>query len=156
MLADLIHRRLVRDGPEEIFGRRLVSQLERKPAGVLLAALRELGYGDETAKEIAAVIDGRNNFIHRLFEDPGFIEVIAVRAGVESLVARVETVVEEIYVIVKKLEPEVTAESENVFGRSGSELLKLMREIDPSDFADEEERRQLEAIQRLPDDLIDE
>lgn len=156
MLADLIQRRVIRDGPEEVFGRRLVSRLERKPAGVLLAALRTLGYGDRIAEEITAVINGRNHFVHHLFEDPEFIEVQSARDGIEGMVSRVETLIEDIYGVVKRLEPEVTAGMEAMFGCSSPELLALLREIDLRDVEDEEERRQLEAIQRLSDDLVNE
>lgn len=156
MLADLIQRRVIRDGPEEVFGRRLVSRLERKPAGVLLAALRTLGYGDEIAEEITAVINGRNHFVHHLFEDPEFIEALSARDSIEGMVSRVETLIEGIYAVVKRLEPEVAAGMETMFGRSSPELLALLREIDPRDFEDRDERRQLEAIQRLSDELVNE
>lgn len=156
MLADLIQRRVIRDGPEEVFGRRLVSLLERKPAGVLLAALRKLGYEDEIAEEITAVIDDRNHFVHHLFEDPEFIGALVARDGVEGMVTRIETLIEDIYGVVKRLEPGVPAGMETMFGRSSPELLDLLREIDPRDFEDGEEHRQLEALQGLPDDLVNE
>ncbi len=115
-----------------------------------------MGYEDEIAEEITTVIDGRNHFVHHLFEDPEFIEAVAVRESVEGMVTRVETLIEDIYSVVKRLEPGVTAGVETVFGRSGPELLDLLREIDPCEFEDEEERRQLEALQRFPDDLVNE
>src|SRR4051794_16788052 len=68
MLTDLIQRRVVRDGPEEVFGKRLVSQLERKSARALLVGLRRLGYDENLSEEIVTVIDGRNHFVHRLLE----------------------------------------------------------------------------------------
>jgi hypothetical protein len=156
MLADLIQRRVIRDGPEEVFGKQIVSRLERKSAGALLPELRELGYEGLLADEIASAIQGRNHFVHHLFEDPEFIKVFAGREGLGRLAARVETVVSDIYGVVKKLEPEVASGMEAVFQRSAPELLELVKEIDPDEFGDGEERRQLEAIQELPDEFMEE
>ena len=82
MLADLIQRQVIRDGPEDVFGKKLVWRLERQPAGVLLAALRQMGYEEALAGEISAVIDGRNHFVHHLFEDPEFIKVFGSQEGI--------------------------------------------------------------------------
>lgn len=154
MLTDLIQRRVFRDGAEKVFGAELVTRFERKPAGALLDALRDLGYGDDLAAEIATVIDGRNHFVHRLFDDPEFIEVFAARDGVDAIVERVEGLIADIYAVIRTLEPEVTAGAEAMFGRSGPELLALLREADPKELGDGELRRQLEALRGIPDTVF--
>jgi hypothetical protein len=154
MLADLVQRRVFRDGAEEVFGRQLVTRLERKPAGVLLEALRELDYAPDLAAEIADVIDRRNHFVHHLFDDPEFIEAFAARDGIGLVVKRVEALVSDIHVVTMRLEPQVSAGAEAMFGRSPSELLQLLRETDPDDFGEGELRRQLEALRQIPDSLV--
>jgi hypothetical protein len=154
MLTDLIQRRVFRDGAEEVFGKRLVSRLERKPAGVLLEALRELDYEPDLAAEIADVIDRRNHFIHHLFDDPEFIEVFAARDGIGLMVKRVEALVSDIHVVTMRLEPQVGAGAEAMFGRSMPELLQLVRETEPDELGEGELRRQLEALRRIPDSLV--
>ena len=126
LLADLVSRRVIRDGPEEVFGKQLVVPLERQPAGVLLAALRQLGYEEDLAEEIAIVIGGRNHFVHHLFEDPDFIKVFATRRGVAHIVGRAEELTEDIYRVVKKLEPGVKSGAEAMFGGSSSDLLQAV------------------------------
>lgn len=86
MLTDLIQRQVGRDGAEAVFGRGLVTELERKPAGALLLKLRELGYEEPLAGRIAAVIEERNHFIHHLYEDPEFMRAFARREGIEKIV----------------------------------------------------------------------
>lgn len=155
MLADLIQRRVFRDGADDVFGNGLVSHFERKPAGALLKALRQLGYEHEFAAEIAEVIDGRNHFVHRLFEDSEFIRAFATREGADAIVQRVEALIAEIYEVIGKLEPQVSAGAEAMFGRTAPELLALLREADPDEFGDGEMRRQLEALREIPDSLFD-
>jgi hypothetical protein len=154
MLADLIQRRVFRDGAEKVFGAELVTRFERKPAGALLKALRDLGYREDFATEIAAVIDGRNHFMHRLFEDSQFIEVFAARDGIGAIVERVEILIADIYTVIAKLEPQVTAGTEEMFGRSAPELLALLRETDSEEFGDGEIRSQLEALRGIPDSMV--
>jgi hypothetical protein len=151
LLADLVQRRVIRDGPEEVFGGRLVSRLLNKPAGVLLDELRQLGYEAELAAELATVIDGRNHFIHHLFEDPEFIEVFASRRGVDQIVARVESLVQSIYTAAGKLRPGLAADTSRLFGRSTAELLGALKHLDLSEIDDADLRRQLEAVRTLPD-----
>jgi hypothetical protein len=154
MLADLVQRRVFRDGAEEVFGKQLVSRLERKPAGVLLQALRELDYAPDVAAEIADVIDRRNHFVHHLFDDPEFIEVFAAREGIGLIVNRVEALISDIYTVTMRLEPQVSAGAEAMFGRSLPEMLELLREADLDEFGEGEIRRQLEALRRIPDSLV--
>jgi hypothetical protein len=156
MLADLIQRRVIRDGPEEVFGQGLVTRLERKSAGLLLLELRLLGYEEPLAKRIASVIQERNHFIHHLYDDPNFIRALGERKGVEMIVLRVEEVVDRLYQVVKELEPGVTAGMQQMFGRTSDELFVLIKEIDPDDLKDEELRQQLEALQGFPDDTVSE
>lgn len=154
MFTDLIQRRVIRDGPGEVFGSQLVSRLLRKPAGVLLEALRQLGYEEDLADELATVIDSRNHFIHHLYEDPEFIEVFAIRQDVDQIVARVETLVQSIYVAVRKLQPDLSTGMRQIFGRSTPQLLDVLKSLDLEDIHDVELRRQLEAVQGLPDDSV--
>jgi hypothetical protein len=156
LLVDLIQRKVGRDGPSKVFGDRLVFQLERQPAGVLLAALRQLGYEEDLAEEIAEVIDGRNHFVHHLFEDPEFIKAFATREGVDRIVGRVEELSEGIYRVVKKLEPSVTSGAEAMFGGPSSDLLQTIKRIDPAEIDDDELRKQMEALQAFPDDSLEE
>jgi hypothetical protein len=156
MLADLVQRRVFRDGAQEVFGEGLVARLDRKPAGVLLDHLRQLGYEGELAAEIAAVIDERNHFVHHLFEDPEFLKALAERKSVDGLVKSIEAITAAIYVVIGKLAPGVTAGAEAMFGRSGPQLLALLREVDPSEIGSVEERKQLLALRTLPDSLFDE
>jgi hypothetical protein len=155
LLVDLIQRKVGRDGPNEVFGQGLVTKLERQPAGVLLAALRELGYEVDLAAEITAVIGGRNHFVHHLFEDPEFIKAFATREGVDQLVERVEELTEDIYRVVKKLEPGVTSCAEAMFGGSSSDLLQAVKQINPVEIDDDELRKQMEALQTFPDDFME-
>lgn len=154
MLVDLVQRRVFRDGAEEVFGKQLVVRLERMPAGALLQALRELGYEPDLAAEIAAVIDRRNRFVHRLFDDPEFLEAFASRQGIDPLVARVEALIADIHAVTMRLEPQVSAGAEAMFGRSAPELLELLREFDPQEIEEGELRRQLEALRRIPESLV--
>jgi hypothetical protein len=155
LLVDLIQRKVGRDGPNEVFGQGLVTKLERQPAGVLLAALRQLGYEEDLAEEIAIVIGGRNHFVHHLFEDPEFIKAFAIREGLDQLVERVEVLTEDIYRVVKKLEPGVTSRAEAMFGGSSSYLLKAVKQIDPAEIDDDELRKQMEALQAFTDDTLE-
>jgi hypothetical protein len=154
MLADLIQKRVIRDGPEKVFGQGLVTELERKPAGVLLPELRRLGYEESLAEEIASVIQDRNHFIHHLYDDPDFIRAVGQRKGIEEIVSRIERLVDRLAKVVKKLEPGVTAGMQQMFGRTSGELLALLRGIDLDEFEEGDLRRQLEALQGLPDDIV--
>lgn len=156
MLADLVQRRVIRDGAEKVFGQGLVTELERKSAGALLRRLRELGYEESLAERIAVVIEERNYFIHHLYEDPDFIHALGHREGVEKVVSRVEALVARLHEVVKELEPRVTSGMQEMFGCSLADVLDQIRQIDPNDFEDSEERRQLEAIQGVPDDFVGE
>lgn len=156
LLADLVQRRVSRDGAQKVFGERLVTRLDRKPAGVLLDHLRELDYEEGLASEVAAAIDGRNHFVHHLFEDPEFVRVLATRDGIDGLVERIEAGTAAIYVVVGKLAPGVTAGAEAMFGRSAPELLRLLREVDPDEIEDDSLRDQLLALGTLPDSFFDE
>lgn len=153
MLADLIQRRVIRDGPAEVFGQGLVTQLERKPAGVLLPELRRLGYEEALAERIADVIQERNHFIHHLFEDADFLRAVGQREGIDRIVFRIEALVSRLYQVVKELEPGVASGMEKMFGCTSDELLGLIKQIDPEDFEDREYRQQLEALQDFPNDI---
>jgi hypothetical protein len=155
MLADLIHRRVGRDGADQVFGKGIVASLERKPAGALLRALREVGYDEPLAEDMARAIDGRNHFIHHLFEDPEFMEAVAKRDGIDRVVTRVEALVQGIYGVVRRLEPGMTSGLQAMFGRSAADLLAVIRDIDPDDF-EGQERLQLEALQKIPEEWLGE
>lgn len=154
MFTDLIQRRVIRDGAEEVFGRGLVTELERLPAGALLLKLREFGYEEPLAGRITAVLQERNHFIHHLWEDPDFIRAVGQRKGVEKLVSRIEALVNRFYEVVRKLEPGVTSGMHEMFGCSPSDLLDLFRQMNPAEIEDNEIRRQLEALRELPDDMV--
>ncbi len=66
----------------------------------------------------------------------------------------VEALVSDIHVVTMRLEPQVSAGAEAMFGRSPSELLQLLRETDPDDFGEGELRRQLEALRQIPGSLV--
>jgi hypothetical protein len=149
LFTDLVRRRVIRDGPEAVFGGQLISKLLRKPAGALIRALRALGYQEGIAEELTGVVERRNHFIHHLFEDPEFITVFAAREGMEQIVARVEALVEDTYGVAKKLEPEVSSGVEQVFG-TPPHLLSVVKDLDPGEIDDAELRCLLEAVQRLP------
>jgi hypothetical protein len=153
MLADLLSRKVIRDGAEAVFGQRLVTKLERKPAGALLPYLRDLGYAEDLANSIAVVVAGRNHFIHHLFDDAGFVAAIASGDFADPL-ERVERLTEDIYRVVKELEPQVTSGVEEVFGKDATQIHDTLRGIDPALIEDTDERSLLEAIQRLPSDLL--
>jgi len=156
MLADLVQRRVIRDGAEAVFGQGLVTELERKSAGLLLRKLRKLGYEEPLAGRIAAVLEERNYFIHHLYEDPDFIRALGHREGVGKIVSRVEALVTRLHEVVKELEPHVTSGMQEMFGRPLADVLDLVRQIDPNDFEESEERRQLEALQDFPDNFVGE
>ena len=144
-----------RDGPEEVYGNQIVSQLDRLPAGALLKLLRDIGFEEDLAGEIAEVISGRNLFVHHLFEDPEFIKAFAMREGVDQIVERVESLTERIYSLVKKLERETISGAEAMFGRSGPEVLQAIKQIDLDEIDDDELRKQIEALQVIPEDLME-
>jgi hypothetical protein len=154
LFTDLVQRRIKRDGLEGVFGDELISRLVRMPAGALLNALREFGYGDELAKEIATAIDSRNRLIHHLYEDPDFIEVVAQRKGLDGIVERVEALVESIHVIVVKLEPGLASSTEQIFGGPPMHLLSQLQDLDLDAIDDEDLRKQLKAIRSFPDDFM--
>jgi len=154
MLTDLIQKRVIRDGAEEVFGQGLVTELARLPAGALLMRLRGFGYEEPLAGQIAAVIQERNHFIHHLYEYPDFMRALVRREGVEEIVARIEALVSRFYGVVGEIEPEVTAGMHKMFGLPPAEVLNLIRQIDPSELEGSEARRQLEALQEVPDDMV--
>ncbi len=153
LLVDLIQRRLIRDGAEEVFGARLVSRLETKTAGALLVELRRLDYDEALAAELADVIGRRNHFVHHLFDDADLFGAMTEDGGPGRLAARVEALIGDIFSVVSKLEPGVTGGMAKIFG-SPPQMLASVRELDPTTIEDAEVRRQLEAMQALPDDLI--
>jgi hypothetical protein len=82
--------------------------------------------------------------------------VMATREGVGPIVARVETAVQAIYAVSVRLAPEMLSGLKAVFGgRSAPQLLDVIKDLDPADFGDGPERRQLESLQRLPRDLLE-
>lgn len=151
----LIQRKVRRDGPEEVFGNQVVSQLDRLPAGALLKLLLEIGFEEDLAEEIAEVIRGRNLFVHHLFEDPEFIKAFATQGGVDQIVERVESLTEGIYSLVKRLEGETISGAEAMFGRSGPELLQAIKQIDLTEIDDDGLRKQIEALQVVPGKLVE-
>lgn len=154
LLVDLIRRRVGRDGASEVFGRHLVSQLERQPAGALLKSLRKLGFEKDLAEEIAEVIVGRNHFVHHLFDDPAFIKAFATREGVDQIVQRVERLTEALYRVVKKVEPGMISGAEAMFGQSGTDLLQAIKQGNPDEI-DNDLREQFEALQAFPADFME-
>lgn len=79
---------------------------------------------------------------------------IAEREGVKRIINRVEALVTDIFSVVMRLEPAVTESMKLIFG-SPLEMLASLRKIDASVVEDEELRRQLEAMQSIPSNLID-
>lgn len=156
MLTDLIQRQVGRDGAAAVFGQGLVTELERKPAGKLLASLRELGYEESLAERIAAVIQERNHFIHHLYADPAFMRAFARRKGVEEIVLRIEALVIRLHELARELEPGVIAGVSEMFGCSPADLLGQIKQIEPSELDDDESRKQLEALRDFPDDVLSE
>ena len=156
MLTDLIQRQVVRGGAEAVFGRGLVTELERRPAGKLLSNLRELGYEEELAERIADVIRERNHFIHHLYADPEFMRAWAQRKGIEEIVLRVEALATRLHELTRELEPAVTAGLNEMFGCSPVDLLDQIKQIDPNELDDAGIRGQLEALQEFPDDMLSE
>lgn len=153
LLVDLIQRRVIRDGAEEVFGARLVSRLETKTAGALLVKLQRLDYDEALAAELADVIDRRNHFVHHLFDDADLFGAMTDDGGPGRLAARVETLIGDIFSVVSKLEPVVTEGMSKIFGPP-PQILASVKQLDPTTIEDDEDRRLLEAIQALPDDLI--
>lgn len=153
LLVDLIQRRVIRDGAEEVFGARLVSRLETKTAGALLVELQPLEYDEALAAELVDVIDRRNHFVHHLFDDADLFGAMTDDGGFGRLAARVEALTGDIFSVVSKLEPGVTEGMSKIFG-SPRQILASVRQLDPTTIEDDEVRRQLEAMQALPDDFI--
>ncbi len=78
-----------------------------------------------------------------------------MREGVDQIVERVESLTERIYSLVKKLERETTPGAEAMFGRSGPEVLQAIKQIDLDEIDDDELRKQIEALQVIPEDLME-
>ena len=104
-------------------------------------------------RTLADVIDRRNHFVHRLFDDADLFGAMTEDGGPGRLAARVEALIGDIFSVVMKLEPGVTEGMAKIFG-SPPQILASMRQLDPTTIEDDEVRSQLEALQALPEDLI--
>lgn len=154
LLTDVIARRAERDGTQEVFEARLLTELEKKPAGVLIGRLRSLGYEPVLAARLDAAIAERNSFVHHLFEEPEMMRALSglTRLGF-ALASRSWSL--RCTHCWPSSNLRLTLGWKASLIRSAVQLQALLGEADPTEFGEGREREQLEALRDLPAELLE-
>jgi hypothetical protein len=149
LLVEIAQRRAHSQPVAEKLGQEL-RQLETKPAGVLLKALRALGIPAATASRIQDVIEKRNQLVHRFAEFPGMLAAIAMRSGMAEIVRSVDAISIECQALINEIAPTAFGGAEGALGTSLPMLLEMARSVDLDTVDDAHLRSQLELIRQVP------
>ncbi len=153
LLVDIVTRELHRDGAWRDEFVQELTDLQRRPAGKLLDRLRGLGISDKLAERIGEVIARRNRVVHHLMEDGKVGLAMHTGAGLEEIVADIESIAVECQQIVNQLVVVAFPELEAAIGMTAPELADALASIDPATIADPNVRAQLQAARVLRDAL---
>jgi hypothetical protein len=148
LLVELTQRRAKSGGLTEELSRQ-IAELERRPAGELLRALRELGIEQELATRIAGVIERRNRLVHGAIADPIIARPFATGEGVDEAVDYIDALGADIQAIINEIGPGAFSGAEAALGHSMRELLEAAKAIDLDQIEDPGLRGELDWIRRV-------
>jgi hypothetical protein len=154
LLVDIARRVVERDGFEEQL-RTQLERLERRPAGDLLATLRDLGIAEDLATRIHDVIQRRNRLVHRFMEEPAAVAAMQGRE-IAPVVETVDAIARDCQTIINELAPSAFSRVLSMFRKTPAELVEQLRGPDPTALGDPALRRQLEVICALCDEDVQE
>lgn len=148
LLVDIANRVAEADGIRQGLERDL-RELERRPAGKLLDKLRELGLDAALAARVLAAITRRNRLIHHYMEEPKVMVAFTTGAGLDELVADVDSLAIECQQIINLLAPGAFSGLLNALGVDITALVDTVANVDPAQVNDPKLRQQFEALQEL-------
>lgn len=148
LLVEIAQRRAASDGLTKRLEQELAT-LERKSAGKLLKALREIGIPQDLAERIGELIARRNWLVHHFMEDRDVFLAFVVGHGFEPLVERVDRLAADCQALINEIAPPAFSGAEQVLGATLEQLLEQLQAADLDEIEDDDFRAQLELLHNL-------
>jgi hypothetical protein len=125
-----------------------LARLEGLTAGLLLRELRRLDLSVDLDERIGDVIDRRNEIVHHLMEDPQVVRAMS-GDGMDAVVDRIERIALYAAELAVELQIVAGAKLEALLGKSQTEMVEIVKSVDPKAIEGPRERNQVEAVQAL-------
>lgn len=155
LLVDIAQRSVHRNGMRDELDREL-TLLERRPAGDLLAKLRQLGIPEDLGERIGEVLRRRNQLVHHFLANPDVIAALNTGDGFEPFVDQVDQLAADCQGLIDEIGPLAFSGAQQALGATLPELAEAVLSIDPDSVEDEKLRAQLETAKTWGQYVVDE
>lgn len=124
-------------------------RLDKLPAGGLFNVLQNLGVPKDLDRRIKDAIDRRNELVHHTFEDPELARAINDAGNIDTVIERIDRLALDCGELAIELQMFSVPKLFELTGRSPTEVVDLVTDVDPTTVTDPRDRKQLEAVQAL-------
>lgn len=124
-------------------------RLDKLPAGGLLNVLQSLGIPEDLDRRIKDTVDRRNELVHHTFEDPELARAITDAGNIDTVIERIDRLTLDCGELAIELQMFSVPKLVELTGRSPTEVVDLVTDVDPTTVTDPRDRKQLEAVQAV-------